>query len=1022
MSGSNRARQPIDPTLDAAPLLTRIKFDNVRETPYVPPPGKPLPYLPWLVLLLVILLGLVIYQESEKHFYQSRFWHSYAKQLSFELNDGPSQSIVFPANGPFDERFGYHQLPLWSDQLKGAGFTITKQSSFSEPLQRYTEYGFYPPYNEKTQTGLQIFGCQNDSLFSAKWPAFQFVRLNDVAPLIVNSLLFIEDRTLLSPEHPDANPVLNVPRLGAAVISQIQRAVGIDAPAAGGSTLATQIEKYRHTPQGFTTDITDKFRQLVSASVRAYSNATNTIDARRQLALDYINTVPLAATSAHGEVHGLGDGLQAWFAADPASVNRLLKQPAPHSIEQAVALRQVIALFIAQRRPSYYLLQGRKDLEQLVSSHLILLQRNSIVPPALAELAQAQKLTFNSKADSHTVSPQAFKAATMVRSRLASLLQQSFYQLDRLDLSSQTTLDAQLQRAISRHLNALKLPEPAAEAGLFGDKLLKEGQQSQLRYSFTLYQRTPTGNKVRVQTDNTDQPFDLNESSKLELGSTAKLRVLVSYLEIIAELHQLYAEEAPETLRYLTIAPQDHLTAWAISYLIAQPGADLTSMLDAAMQRRYSADPKESFFTGGGLHTFNNFRKEENELNPTIAEALEQSVNLPFVRLLQDVISYSIYHGQNSSYQLLLNDDDPRRDQYLRRFADKEGITFLNRFWQKYKNSTPQQRFELFRRTTRQTPERLAAAYLYIYPDSTVSDFSDAMTNAFPATETTQSWENLYHKYYGNSFDLPERAYLARSHPLELWLLAFLQQQPAASLTDVIQNSAEQRQQVYQWLFKTRFRSARDQRISTMLEIEAFWDLHQRWQRLGYPFDYLVPSLATALGSSGDRPAALADLIGIILNDGKKLPTHRIDNLHFAQHTPYETVFSRPAITEKQVLPAEVAATVKKALQQVVQQGTARRLQLGYDTTTLAIGGKTGTGDNRIVQANSAGKTISSTAANRTATFAFYIGEQHFGVLTAYIPGEAAEQFKFTSALPLQVLNSMSAVIQPYLTDEVRCH
>jgi hypothetical protein len=35
---------------------------------------------------------------------------------------------------------------------------------------------------------------------------------------------------------------------------------------------------------------------------------------------------------------------------------------------------------------------------------------------------------------------------------------------------------------------------------------------------------------VRVQTDSTDQPFDINEGSKLELGSTAKLRVLTTYL------------------------------------------------------------------------------------------------------------------------------------------------------------------------------------------------------------------------------------------------------------------------------------------------------------------------------------------------------------------------------------------------------------------------------------------------------------------------------------------------------------
>ena len=52
--------------------------------------------------------------------------------------------------------------------------------------------------------------------------------------------------------------------------------------------------------------------------------------------------------------------------------------------------------------------------------------------------------------------------------------------------------------------------------------------------------------------------------------------------------------------------------------------------------------------------------------------------------------------------------------------------------------------------------------------------------------------------------------------------------------------------------------------------IWADW-AHQRWQKVGYPFDHLVPSLATALGSSGDRPAALSELMGIILNDAVQM-------------------------------------------------------------------------------------------------------------------------------------------------------
>lgn len=66
-------------------------------------------------------------------------------------------------------------------------------------------------------------------------------------------------------------------------------------------------------------------------------------------------------------------------------------------------------------------------------------------------------------------------------------------------------------------------------------------------------------------------------------------------------------------------------------------------MLEAALDRKYSASPYEGFFTGGGMHTFNNFRKEDNGRIPPIRDALRESINLPFVRLMRDIVRYSLY-------------------------------------------------------------------------------------------------------------------------------------------------------------------------------------------------------------------------------------------------------------------------------------------------------------------------------------------------------------------------------------------
>jgi membrane peptidoglycan carboxypeptidase len=192
---------------------------------------------------------------------------------------------------------------------------------------------------------------------------------------------------------------------------------------------------------------------------------------------------------------------------------------------------------------------------------------------------------------------------------------------------------------------------------------------------------------------------------------------------------------------------------------------------------------------------------------------------------------------------------------------------------------------------------------------------------------------------------------------------------------------------------------------------------------MGYPFEHLVPSLASALGSSGDRPAALAELVGIILNDGRRLPTHRLTTVEFAKDTPYESIVEPPSPNAIQALHPEVARVVRETMGKVVSEGTAKRLLHSFqqaDGKPLAIGGKTGTGDNRIFVSTAAGSKSSAKALNRTATFVFYLGDKHFGVLTAFVSGKSANAFSFTSALPLQVLKGMVPVLLPYLNEGSR--
>src|SRR5581483_231318 len=67
--------------------------------------------------------------------------------------------------------------------------------------------------------------------------------------------------------------------------------------------------------------------------------------------------------------------------------------------------------------------------------------------------------------------------------------------------------------------------------------------------------------------------------------------------------------------------------------------------------------------------------------------------------------------------------------------------------------------------------------------------------------------------------------------------------------------------------------------------------------------------------------------------------------------------------------------------------------------------------DNRFVTFSRSGAVLSSHATNRTATFVFYLGERYFGVITAYVQGREAENYHFTSALPVTLLKLLAPTL-----------
>lgn len=1033
-SSDNRA--PVTPTDPAPPT---------SATPAASPDPRlrrrwVKPVILLLVLLALAALAAATWDEAKTSRLQARYLAEQAQAMHYSLQPGSSSAIRYPGDGPYDLRLGYHGLPGFLQRLQAQDWQIDAQARASAPLMAVREHGLFTPYNEKNQAGLSLLDCHGQPLHQARHPERVLTSFDEIAPVIVNTLLFIEDRDLLDGSQPRLNPAVNWGRFLLAISDQARSWVDPQHDSPGGSTLATQIEKYRHSPGGRTASGRDKLTQMASASLRAYLDGEQNLPRRRQIVVSYLDTVPLAARPGFGEVHGLGDALWAWYGRDVNEVNRLLRADGHNSAgpstalgPQALAYKQVLSLLIAQRRPSFYLggPDSQTGLRALADAHLRVLADAGVISPALRDAALPLPLQLLSSpmAAASLVNSAPFserKAATALRGRLAGLLGvDRLYDLDRLDLQASSGIDGQVQQAGVALLRSLATPEGAKAAGLYGHFLLSEGDDPRpLTFSFTLFERGEHLNHLRVQTDNLDQPFDINEGARLDLGSTAKLRTLITYLGLVAELHARWSPLDKSQLAAVDVDERDALGLWVQAWLMqAKEGSDhtLPALLEAAMARTYSASPAEGFFTGGGLHHFVNFEAADNSRVLSVREATTRSVNLVYIRLMRDLVRHLMFHEPGTAAALRAPDDDPARQALLARFANREGQQFLRRFDREYRGLSPDAAVARLLGSRRPSPARLAALFGELEPQGDAAALGAFISHQLPDEDLSDTTlTNLYKRYGAGQMSLADRAYVASVHPLALWLAGQLRHAPTTPLRDLLASSEAQRQAVYVWLFKTRHRSAQDQRIRSLLEIDAFQQIHARWERLGYPFDTLTPSYASAIGASGDRPSALAELMGIIVNEGQRKPVARLESLVFAQDTPYETRLSLAPKAGEQVIDPEVVKVARQALIGVVEDGTARRLSGVFkqaDGSPIAVGGKTGTGDHRFDTFGRGGQLISSRVVSRSATLMFLIGDRYYGTMMVFVGEPDAEKYRFTSALPTQLLKAMAPTLQPLLTN-----
>ncbi len=983
------------------------------------------------VAVVCLLLGVGIYYEAKTSVMSSLYFSSLSRSLTYRVEEGPSDTIPPAGTGPYDLALGYNRIAEFSDSMSRQGYEVSSQARLSSGHAALVKAGLFPIYLEKGRAGLITAGGDGLPLEHELYPKYGYRSLEEVPALIVASLLFIEDRQLLeSKEVSTINPAISWDRLTKATIELMLDKLFLSRNVPGGSTLATQIEKFRHSYEGRTRGTSDKLRQMASATVRAYLLGSDTRAMREKIVLDYINAVPLAAVPGMGAVNGIGEAVSAWYGISLNDINKQLLFPVQSGDQfarniQAKAFKRVLALFLAQRRPRYYLQQNQADLEVLADKYVRLMRRANLISTQLASDALEQKIDLiPAQIKRKPLEDRSFlarKGENAVKVDLAKLLgTKSFYELERLDAYAQSTIFADLQRNITEHLAHVRTEEGALKAGLIGDHMLKPGQAAQVNFSFTLMERQDNHNAVRVQTDTVDAPLDLNRGGKLELGSTAKLRTLVTYLTLVEELYlEAKNQESLQNVAVGREKSRDSLKTWVFETVKEKKAVTLAEILDLSVKREFSASPYQGFETGGGFMHFSNFDGTDNGLHLTIAQAFQRSNNLVFVRVMKEVVDHLTYRHVTDLNQILTERDHTKRAVYLDRFVEFEGQQLVRKFYKKHVTSS-----EIIAELIGLKPKRasqVASIILTLRRDLDLLGLSLEVRKFFPR-ENHKDIARFFETLKPENMSLIDRAYVGRVHPLELWVAEQLNQNSNLTLSAALASSRDARKASYEWLTVKGSLSRQNKAIMTMVERDVFAkEILPRWKAQGYPFDTMVPSLATALGSSGDRPTALAELIGALGNSGVLMPTRRVGELTIGKDTPYEISFVPAWVGAKRVISPEGAEVALAVLGKVVDGGTARRLRgsiVKSDGNEIIIRGKTGTGDNRLIEFDAQGRAVKSEAKSRTATFVFSIGERFYGTITAFVDSKSngkPEDFTFTSALVVQTLKAA----MPLLKDAV---
>src|SRR3546814_6443183 len=125
--------------------------------------------------------------EAKTSTLQAEVFSHMAAQMSYRVDSGPSERILFPKVGPYDRRLGYVGLPGFVAALGDRGYEVESQARISQQFEWYFKRSGLAPYREKTQAGLALVAPAGQPIFVSRTPERAFDNFEAVPPLLVTT-------------------------------------------------------------------------------------------------------------------------------------------------------------------------------------------------------------------------------------------------------------------------------------------------------------------------------------------------------------------------------------------------------------------------------------------------------------------------------------------------------------------------------------------------------------------------------------------------------------------------------------------------------------------------------------------------------------------------------------------------------------------------------------------------------------------------------------------------------------------